>query len=160
MTRAILTIQSSAVSAAGDELLAKARRIARALVESLDTVDRALQDVHFLLLTTDQGHARFVQTVPDVMGVERILNAVDGATTRPYCVVASAPVAERDGACILFHLQEPNGYVAVHIGDLATTRDGPTIRATTVLRPGQTVSLPYSIAGATPRAAPSGARVH
>ncbi|KZC32550.1 MULTISPECIES: hypothetical protein [unclassified Rhodanobacter] len=160
MSRAILTIQPAAVSAAGDELLAKARRIARALVESLDTVERALQDVHFLLLTTAQGHARFVQTVPDQMGVERILNAVEGATGRPYCVVASAPVADGSGACILFHLQEPNGHAAVHIGELATTQDGPTISATTILQPGQTVALPYSIAGSAQSTAPSGARLH
>jgi len=159
MTRAIITIQAAAVSAAGAELLAKARRIARALVESLDTVDRAMQDVHFLLLTTADGHARFVQTVPDVMGVERILNAVEGATARAYCVVACAP-AEGNGACILFHLQEPNGHAAVHISELAMTPDGPTIDATTILQPGQTVALPYSVASATHRAPPGGARLH
>lgn len=160
MSGTILTIQSSAVSSAGGELLAKARRIARALVESLDTVERALRDAHFLMLTTKQGHARFVQTVPDVMGVERILNAIEGATTRRYCVVACAPVTEGDGACILFHLQEPNGHAAVHISQLVTTPDGPTIDATTILQPGHTVALPYSISGATAAPAQGRARLH
>ncbi|WP_199047333.1 MULTISPECIES: hypothetical protein [unclassified Dyella] len=148
MPSSIITIPSSPTTAAGDELLSKARRVARTWAEVLDTPVNALDNLHFVILTRQAGAVAIVQTGGIDGSVERLLSGVPYAAQGPFVVVSAVPL--RAGGTeaaphLIFHLHEPSGAVAVHICSIELDANVPALRNARVLLDGESVRVPYSI---------------
>lgn len=160
MPSSIITIPSSSTTAAGDELLSKARRIARTWAEVLDTPGNALDNLHFVILTKEDGAVAIVQTGGIDGSVERLLSGVPYAAHGPFVVVSAVPLHAGEGTQnaphVIFHLHEPSGAAAVHLCSIELDANVPALRNARVLLDGESVRVPYSIPFARPVATAGG----
>ncbi|WNL48350.1 hypothetical protein RKE25_22725 (plasmid) [Dyella sp. BiH032] len=170
MPSSTITIPSSPTTASGNELLAKARRVARTWAEILDTPSNALSNLHFVILTKPDGAVAIAQTGGHEGSVERLLGELTYAALRPFVVVSTVAVEQGGGAAavphIVFHLHEPTGAGAVHICRIELDGAVPALRNARVLLEGESVRVPYSIpcclpgAGQGAAARAAGQRLH
>jgi hypothetical protein len=149
MPKSTITISDASPSEYGSELLAKARRLARAWVEIAGDPERVLCDLHFVLLSDKDGHARVFQTTPTVGAVERVLDANPEYRCRPIVVVVAARSTPPDGTgtttVVSFHLLEPDGAQAVHCCGVEHFGGQLELGVPRIAGPTQTVTVPYAI---------------
>jgi hypothetical protein len=164
MPKSTITISDASPSEYGSELLAKARRLARAWVEVTGDPQRVLCDLHFVLLSDRDGHARVFQTAPAVGAVERVLDANPDYRCRPIVVVVAArstsPDAKGTTTMVSFHLLEPHGAQAVHCCSVEQFGGRLELGVPRIAGPAQTVTLPYAITLAPQPHIPPSTAVH
>lgn len=149
MTASIITIPDIATSDRGDELIAKARRISRVLLETLSSPDSGDNaSVHFVVYARSTGTG-FLQVAHNDGALERALAAVNSLGRTAFVVVTDIALLNGPGPGpsrqVMFHLCEPSGAQSIHLCEVDISPDGATLGAAVILRPGQTASVHYSV---------------